>query len=161
MSVLSDDDIMEGLMTGYLGISNFDEAGLTPNGYDLRVSEVKLAGSDDVVRKGVATIPPRTLFYVSTVERVRLPEDLTAQLWMRTTWIRRGIMATFGKVDAGFRGTLTVGAYNASDKPVELPIGERFCQIVFETMAGSAVRGYAERSGNYQGQEGITLDPKG
>lgn len=159
MSVLSDKDIMEGMMTGYLGISNFDEKCLTPNGYDLRISEIKLTGSKDAVRKGTVTIPPGTLFYISTMERVRLPDDMCAQLWMRTTWIRRGVMATFGKVDSGFDGTLTVGAFNASSEPLELPIGERFCQIVFETLTDCVMSKYGERSGNYQGQEGITLEP--
>ena len=88
-----------------------------------------------------------------------MPADACAQLWLRTTWIRRGIMGAFGKIDAGFEGTLTLGAFNATDDPVELPIGERFCQMVFEGLNSCSVKDYAERSGNYQGQTGITLEP--
>lgn len=146
-------------MTGYIGIGDFVEKGLTPNGYDLRIAEVSVRGSTDVIREGTAVIPPRTMFYVSTMERVRMPRDICAQLWMRTTWIRRGCIGAFGKIDAGFEGTLTLGAYNASDDPVELPIGERFCQMVFETLNSESVEDYSKRSGHYQGQTGITLDP--
>ena len=157
MCIFSDDDIMESMMTGNLGISNFDEKGLTPNGYDLRIAEISVNGQ--IQKEGIVKIPPRTMFYVSTVERVRMPEDVSAQLWMRTTWIRKGIIGAFGKIDAGFEGTLTLGAYNASDNTIELPIGERFCQMVFETLLHVPSRSYAKRSGNYQGQTGVTLEP--
>lgn len=159
MGILSDRDIAESLMTGYLGISDYNERGLTPNGYDLRIAEIAIRGQPETIREGVARIPPRTMFYVSTIERVRLPRDVCAQLWMRTTWIRKGCIGAFGKIDAGFEGTLTLGAYNATDEIVEIPIGERFCQAVFETLNSETVKAYAERSGHYQGQTGITLDP--
>ena len=158
MSILSDKDIMESLMTGLLGISDFDEKGLTPNGYDLRIAEISVRGSDIVHREGVVTVPPRTVFYVSTVERIKMTDDVCAQLWLRTSWIRKGVMASFGNIDAGFEGTLTLGAFNATDDPIEIPINERFCQIVFETLTSCSDKSYSKRSGNYQGQTGITLD---
>ena len=112
MGILSDRDIMESLMTGYIGISDFSERGLTPNGYDLRIAEISVRGDPEIKREGTVTIPPRTMFYVSTIERVRMASDICAQLWLRTTWIRKGVIGAFGKIDAGFEGTLTLGAYN-------------------------------------------------
>ena len=159
MGILSDRDIVESLMTGYLGISDYNEKSLTPNGYDLRVAEISIRGDPEVKKEGIVRIPPRTMFYVSTIERVRMASDICAQLWMRTTWIRKGCIGAFGKIDAGFEGTLTLGAYNASDDYVEIPIGERFCQMVFETLNSETIKDYSQRSGHYQGQTGITLDP--
>ncbi len=159
MAILSDRDILEGMETGYLGISDYHERGLTPNGYDLRIAEISIRGDSEIKTEGEVTIPPRTMFYVSTVERVKMPTDVCAQLWLRTTWIRKGIMGAFGKIDAGFEGTLTLGAFNATDDPVVLPIGERFCQMVFETLTSATDKDYAARSGHYQGQTGVTLDP--
>ena len=159
MAILSDKDIVESMMTGYLGISDYHERGLTPNGYDLRIAAGSVTGEAEVKRVETVTIPPRPEFYVSTIERVRMPSDVCAQLWLRTTWIRKGIIGAFGKIDAGFEGTLTLGAYNATDDPVELPIGERFCQMVFETLNSDTIKDYSQRSGNYQGQTGITLEP--
>ena len=158
MAIFSDKDIVEGMMTGYLGIDDYHERGLTPNGYDLRISEILIRGQEEKIKEGVATIPPRTMFYVSTIERVRMPNDACAQLWLRTTWIRKGIIGAFGKIDAGFCGTLTLGAYNATDDPVEIPIGERFCQMVFEGLTSKSMKDYAERSGHYQNQTGVTLE---
>ncbi|MBR3410077.1 MAG: dCTP deaminase [Candidatus Methanomethylophilaceae archaeon] len=159
MGILSDKDILDGLKAGYLGISDYNDRSLTPNGYDLRIAEISVRGDPEVKKEGTVTIPPRTMFYVSTIERVKMPSDVCAQLWLRTTWIRRGVIGAFGKIDAGFEGTLTLGAYNATDDPVQLPIGERFCQMVFETLSSETLKDYAQRSGNYQGQTGVTLEP--
>lgn len=159
MTVLSDRDIVKRISEGYIGISDYSERSLTPNGYDLRISEISVRGREEVQKEGTVTIPPRTMFYVSTIERVRMADDVCAQLWLRTSWIRKGIMGAFGKIDAGFEGTLTLGAYNATDSPVDIPIGERFCQIVFETMSSPSEKSYEKRSGHYQGQTGVTLDP--
>ena len=123
MAILSDKDIVESMMTGYIGISDYNEKSLTPNGYDLRIAEISVRGDDKKYTEGTVTIPPRTMFYVSTVERVRMADDICAQLWLRTTWIRKGIIGAFGKIDAGFEGTLTLGAYNATDEIIDIPIG--------------------------------------
>ena len=116
MAILSDKDIVESMMTGYLGISDYSERSLTPNGYDLRIAEISIRGDEKKYTEGTVSIPPRTMFYVSTIERVRMADDICAQLWLRTSWIRKGVMASFGKIDAGFEGTLTLGAYNATDE---------------------------------------------
>ena len=159
MAILSDRDIVESMMTGYLGISDYSEKSLTPNGYDLRIAEISVRGDEKKYTEGTVSIPPRTMFYVSTIERVRMADDICAQLWLRTSWIRKGVMASFGKIDAGFEGTLTLGAYNATDEIIEIPIGERFCQMVFETLISPSEKSYEKRSGHYQGQTGITLKP--
>ena len=99
------------------------------------------------------------MFYVSTIEKVELPNYISAQLWLRTSWIRKGIIAGLGKVDAGFKGTLTFMGYNVSNSDIELSISDRFVQIVFETLHSPALISYEKRSGNYQGQNGITLSP--
>ena len=58
---------------------------------------------------------------------------------------------------AGFHGTLTFGCFNASDSDVEIPIGDRFCQIVFENLESISKALYHARSGTYQNQRGVTL----
>ncbi len=145
---------------GSLKIVGFQEGSLTPNGYDLRIAEVRRADGTHY-HEGEVEIPAGEMFYVSTMEEVGLPYDVCAQLWLRTTWIRRGVIGAFGKIDAGFEGTLTLGAFNASRNSVIIPIGERFCQMVMESLQSAASIPYAKRSGNYQGQKGVTLAPEG
>lgn len=158
MAILSDADIQRERANGTLGIAPFDDKSLTPNGYDLRIAEVMLPDeSSDVFREGKVVVPPQTRFLVSTVERVTMPSDVTGQLWIRSSYARRGVLGAFGKIEAGFVGTLTVGGFNAARAPLELPMGDRFCQVVFERMESVPRKLYAERSGNYQNQSGVTL----
>ena len=158
MCLLPDHEIEAQLQVGRLKIIPYSTESLTPNGYDLRVSEVRIEGGESV-KHGVATIPAKEMFHVATMERVELPDDLAAQLWTRTSWIRKGLLIGLGKVDAGFHGSLTFMGFNASAQAVEIPIGSRMVQIVFETMHSPVERTYEKRSGNYQGQSGITLGP--
>ncbi|MBU0498034.1 MAG: dCTP deaminase [Candidatus Thermoplasmatota archaeon] len=157
MTVLSDSDIMQLIDVGKLGIEPFCETNLTPNGYDLTVDEVLIKSTDTHISKGIAVIPGHAWFVVSTKEFVRMGADIASQLWIRSSYARKGIMASFGKVDAGFHGTLTISCFNANECAVELPIGDRFCQIVFEQLSSIPKALYAERSGTYQNQRGVTL----
>ena len=158
MSILSDRDILAHLEDGRLALEPFAESGLTPNGYDLRIAEVAVPSAHDaIISDGVAIVPPQSRFVVSTLERVRMPAEACGSLWIRSSYARRGVLASFGKVEAGFEGTLTLGAFNACHKSLEVPVGDRFAQLVFEPLASPTLKSYAERSGNYQGQSGITL----
>jgi dCTP deaminase len=159
MTVLSDADIEQALQNNTLSIEPFVQKHLTPNGYDLSIEEVFIRKTNQHIKEGVAVIPPLTWFAVSTKEFVKMGPQITSQLWIRSSYARKGILASFGKVDAGFHGTLTFGCFNASDTEVELPIGDRFCQIVFENLESVPKALYHERSGSYQNQRGVTLKP--
>jgi len=158
--VLSDADLTEALEEGEVSIEPFDARNLTPNGYDLTVESVLIPKFRVEADQGAVQIPPQTWFVVSTRETVRMGRRTCGQLWLRSSYARQGVLATFGKVDAGFEGTLTVTAFNSSNVTLEIPTGERFCQLVFERLESAAERSYPERSGRYQGQKGVTLTPK-
>ncbi|MCK4367487.1 MAG: dCTP deaminase [Thermoplasmata archaeon] len=157
MTILSDEDISEFMREGKLRITDFREENLTPNGYDLTIDEVFVSGVDRTVNEGRAEIPPQTWFAIGTKERVEMSKDIAAQLWIRTSWARKGVMASFGKIDAGFEGNLTLSAFNSTKEVIDVPIGETFAQVVFEKLDRPAKRKYDERSGHFQDQEGITL----
>jgi dCTP deaminase len=157
MTILSDGDIEQALQHNDLSIDPFVQKNLTPNGYDLSIEEVFIRKTDQHIKQGIAVIPPLTWFAISTKEFVKMGPQITSQLWIRSSYARKGILASFGKVDAGFHGTLTFGCFNASDEEVEIPIGDRFCQIVFENLETIPKALYHERSGTYQNQRGMTL----
>ena len=157
MTVLSDIDIEQAIKNKELGIEPFIKKNLTPNGYDLSIDEIFIKKTNQHIKEDVAVIPPLTWFAISTKECVTMGPQITSQLWIRSSYARKGILASFGKVDAGFSGTLTFGCFNASDSHVEIPIGDRFCQIVFEHLANVPKALYHERSGTYQHQHGVTL----
>jgi dCTP deaminase len=157
MTILSDVDIKNSIKNKELGIEPFVEKNLTPNGYDLTIDEIFIRKTDEHIKNGVAKIPPLTWFAISTKEFVKMGPQITSQLWIRSSYARKGVMASFGKVDAGFHGTLTISCFNSNDQSLDIPIGDRFCQIVFEKMASIPSELYDKKSGNYQNQRGIKL----
>ena len=159
MTILADKDIKQMISDGELGIEPFNPANLTPNGYDLSIAEVFIKSKEMHISEGMAQIPPQTWFAISTKEYVKMGAQVASQLWIRSSYARRGIMAAFGKVDAGFQGTLTISCFNAGDSVAEIPIGDRFCQIVFEQLSSIPDELYEKRSGTYQHQRGVTLNP--
>ena len=153
--ILSDTQIEELMEEGELGIDDYKDENLTPNGYDLTISEISIGG-DDSFKEGIVKIPGDTWFAVSTEEYVRFPSNVAGELWIRTTWARRGVISSFGMIDAGFEGNLTLSAYNSGDE-LDIEIGDTFAQVVFHLLSKGSEKLYHERSGNYQGSEGVTL----
>src|SRR2546428_2280189 len=108
VTILSDVDIRRYLAKGEIQIAPYDEAHLTPNGYDVTIEEVLIPTSNVRTTSGVAKIPPTTRFAVSTRESVRLGRHVAGQIWPPPTWGRHGATASPGPVDAGFARTLTI-----------------------------------------------------
>ena len=157
MSVLSDIDIMKAIERGQLVIDPFRKDNLTPNGYDLTIDEVLIPELIKKVNEGKALIPARTWFAIATRERMRFGATLVGHCWIRTTFARQGFIPSFGKIDAGFEGTLTMNFFNSSRSDRVLEIGERIAQLVIQNLSSTPSSLYDEKSGNYQGQSGVTL----
>jgi dCTP deaminase len=146
--ILSDRDIKKCMIKGEISIEPFRANHMTPNGYDLSICEIMINGETSEEN----LVQPLTWFAVSTEEYVKV-RDKTAQLWIRSSYARKGILSSFGKVDCGFEGTLTLSCFNTKN-PIKLKRGDRFCQIVFEELSTSPETRYC---GKYKGQRKITL----
>ncbi|MFW6040890.1 MAG: dCTP deaminase [Thermoplasmatota archaeon] len=153
--ILSDTQIEQLLRDGHIEIKDYNPNNLTPNGYDLTIEEISVKG-ERTVDEGNVPIPSETWFAVSTKEYVIFPSDIAGELWIRTTWARKGVLSSFGMIDAGFEGNLTLIGYNTYQK-IEIPIGETFAQMVLHLLSDESEKQYAQRSGNYQSQKGIQL----
>jgi len=152
---LSREDIIKHLKNGNIGIEPFNEEHLTPNGYDFSIFEALV---DNKLIKGKdMLIPAKSHALLSTAEYVKLGKGIAGQLWQRTSMGRKGIISSFGLVDAGFEGNLTLSIYNSSDKDIIIPYLKRFVQMAFVPLSSETEKGYSELSGNYQGQKGVTL----
>ncbi len=77
----------------------------------------------------------------STLEYIKLPNDLAARLEGRSTWGRLGLQihSTAGFVDPGFSGSLTFELQNAGKAPIALYVGMRVAQISFYETRGSQI----------------------
>ncbi len=75
---------------------------------------------------------------VSTLEKIKLPPDLMAVLYPRSSVNRRGLSVDLtGIVDAGFEGNLLIPVRNNTQyQVIRMYPGERFCQIVLEEIRG-------------------------
>ncbi len=155
MTVLSDRSIIKLIADKEITIEPFKETNLTPNGYDLTVCEIEIPDKKKI-SKGHLSIPPNNRFAISTKEIISCGKNHCAQLWLRTSWARKGIICSFGKIDSGFKGNLTLLGLNSSKNEVNIQIGNTFAQIVFEKLSSPAEELYSDRSGNYQNQKGIT-----
>ncbi|ACJ15669.1 dUTPase [Thermococcus onnurineus NA1] len=140
-------------------IEPFNEKSLQPAGYDLRVGKEAMVNGEfiDVEREGKVVIPPKNYALILTLERIKLPDDVMGDMKLRSSLAREGLMGSFAWVDPGWDGNLTLGIFNASDEPVELAYGERFVQIAFIRLEGSAKNPYR---GNYQGSQHLALSKR-
>jgi len=152
MAIYSDRTLADLVQKGLIISENFSPESLTPNGYDLRVGKVRIPGNED---SDMAEIPPLTFFLVSTLEYLNIPGDTMGQIWIRSSYARKGIIASFGAVDSGFKGNLTLSFFNGSQAAVKISKGERVAQIIFHGLDKGAEMKYGERSGNYQHSRGI------
>ncbi|MCB0364099.1 MAG: dCTP deaminase [Bdellovibrionaceae bacterium] len=100
------------------------------------------------------TIPPHSFLLATTMEYVKLPDDLTAFVEGRSSIGRMGLfIQNAGWVDPGFEGQITLELYNANSLPIRLEAGRRVCQLVFCRMDQAALSPYR---GKYQGQKNAT-----
>jgi dCTP deaminase len=155
--MLSDSEIISAINDKVLEITNFNAQNITPNGYDVTIGEITIPFSNTTIKSGKAMIPPNTRFAINTKEYFKFSKKIVGEIWIRTSWARRGILSSFGVIDAGFEGTLNFFAFNSSEKYVEINTGDRFAQIVFFKLESSAEKGYDERSGTYQNQKNIIM----
>ncbi|MHB8360443.1 MAG: dCTP deaminase domain-containing protein, partial [Thermoplasmataceae archaeon] len=120
MTILNDTEISEFVSRGILISENFFDKGITPNGYDFRASKIRVDGND------LETIELDLGKYalVSSMEYFAMPKDVIGNIWIRSSFARRGIIGSFGVIDAGYHGNITVGLYNAGDQIVKLESGE-------------------------------------
>ena len=104
-------------------------------------------------------IHPGEFILGSTLENLRVPDDMVARVEGRSSYGRLGIIvhATAGYVDPGFEGDITLEIQNLGNAPVRLYPEDRVCQVVFETMTSEADNPYGDKKDSkYMGQQGAT-----
>lgn len=84
-------------------------------------------------------ILPGEYINVSTLETIKMPNNLMCVLYPRSSTNRRGLSVDLtGIVDAGYEGPLTVPIHNnTKSQTIRLYPGERFCQLVFQSLENS------------------------
>lgn len=94
----------------------------------------------------------------STLERVRVPDDLVARIEGKSSLGRLGLLihSTAGFVDAGWNGQLTLELSNVASLPIMLYPNMKIGQMSFMEMTTPAQNPYGSGviGSKYQGQQG-------
>lgn len=170
---ISDTRIKQRVESGSLDIDPYVDEHVEPASVDLRLGsdfkriigtgeiidtrekptmKMKTIDSDSVVLK------PGDAMLGTTVERISLPDDLSARVVGRSSLGRLFVEVhkTAGFGDPGFEGEVTLELMNGNPNPVRLHAGDRICQIVFEPIVGAVEQTYGSETNQYQGQSGAT-----
>jgi dCTP deaminase len=104
---------------------------------------------------------PQEYILVSTFESIKIPDDLMAVLYPRSSTNRKGLSLDLtGIIDSGYEGQLVLPIRNNTrSQTVRLYPGERICQIVFEQLSEKV----AGRKSKYHQKDiidGVTLEKK-
>lgn len=168
---LADSDILKQIKEGRIGIDPFVESQVQAAAYDLRlhtnfrvfrndVTHVDVKEKEEVTRlikveeNGPFVIHPGQFVLASTMEHIRLPNDLVGVLEGRSSLGRLGLIvhATASFIAPGADMNITFEMTNISNLPIRLYAGMRVAQLAFATMSAPVSTGYGTK-GKYQNQE--------
>ena len=103
---------------------------------------------------------PGEFALATTLERVRLPNDVVGRLEGKSSLGRLGLLihSTAGYVDPGWNGALTLELSNVANLPITLYRGMKVSQISFLRLSEPAEHPYGSKAAGskYQGQDGPT-----
>lgn len=121
---------------------------ISGEGY-LGIEERKTAESVEVMKydekkSRVFSLLPGEQVLATTMEKVKMPDDLTANLWARSTLYRSGVILSGGNVAPGYEGELTFTLFNSGKAKVKIEMGARIAHILFFRVEG--------KTNSYRGQ---------
>ena len=177
--VLSDRTIATLIAEGRIGIDPYDPALLQPSSVDVRVDRLfrvfrnnRAPFIDVKVEQDLTELVevsdddqpfilhPGEFVLGSTLERIRLPDDLVARLEGKSSPGRLGLLihSTAGFIDPGWDGHVTLELSNVANLPITIYYGMKIGQISFMriTEPASAPYGSDKLGSKYQGQRGPT-----
>ncbi|WP_336981969.1 dCTP deaminase [Altererythrobacter fulvus] len=147
--------------------------GLSSYGYDARVAdEFKIftnvhnaivdpkdfsSNSFVDVKTDVCVIPPNSFVLARTVEYFRIPRDVLVICLGKSTYARCGIIVNVTPLEPEWEGHVTLEFSNTTPLPARIYANEGACQFLFLQGNEACEKSYADRSGKYMGQRGVTL----
>ena len=147
--------------------------GVSSYGYDMRVSdEFKIFAPSSALgemdpksfreenfidfKGDVCIIPPNAYAMGRSVEYFRMPRDILAICFGKSTYARSGIVVNVTPLEPEWEGYLTISISNTSPLPARIYANEGIAQVLFLEASELCETSYADRSGKYQGQKTIT-----
>jgi dCTP deaminase len=105
----------------------------------------------------VCVIPPNSFVLARTVEYFRIPKDVLVVCLGKSTYARCGIIVNVTPHEPGWEGHVTLEFSNTTPLPAKVYANEGVAQFLFFKGGSPCEVSYADRSGKYMGQTGVTL----
>ena len=91
------------------------------------------------------------------MEYFKIPRDVLTICVGKSTYARCGIITNVTPLEPGWEGHITLEISNTTTLPARIYGGEGLVQVLFFQGDERCETSYADRSGKYQGQTGITI----
>jgi dCTP deaminase len=146
--------------------------GVSAYGYDFRladqfhvytpvhatVMDPKDQSEDDFVtmKRKTVKIPPNSFVLGRSLEYFRIPRDVLAICFGKSTYARCGVVVNVTPLEPEWEGYITISISNTAPLPVKLYAGEGIAQVLFLGADEVCKTSYADKKGKYQAQKKIT-----
>ncbi len=105
----------------------------------------------------ICVIPPNSFVLARSVERVRMPRNVSGIVLCKSTYIRAGVLIPTTVLEAGWEGIITLEISNVTPLPAKVYANEGIAQVLFFEGDEECLTSYADRKGKYQDQKGVVL----
>ena len=103
------------------------------------------------------TIPPNSFALARTIEYFRIPSDVLVICLGKSTYARCGVIVNVTPLEPEWEGHVTLEFSNTTPLPAKIYADEGVAQFIFYQSDQQCRTTYKDRSGKYQGQQGVTL----
>jgi deoxycytidine triphosphate deaminase len=152
-----DSEIKQAIREEKIVMQNYSEDQVQPSSYDMRIGDrAILSGNEkeiDIKKEKGIIIRPGCFAIITTYENIRMPNDITGHIGVKSYYTRKGLILLAGlQIDPGFSGVLVLGMYNASPRKLTLDYLTPFCTIEFHKLSGPVERPYATSTEQKRGE---------
>lgn len=104
----------------------------------------------------VCIIPPNSFVLARSIEYFRVPRSILCVCLGKSTYARCGLIVNVTPFEPEFEGHITIEISNTTPLPAKVYSNEGVSQVLFYEADEECEVSYADRSGKYQGQRGVT-----
>ena len=109
------------------------------------------------IKSDVCVIPPNSFALARTIEYFKIPRNVLTICLGKSTYARCGIIVNVTPLEPEWEGHVTLEFSNTTPLPARIYANEGVAQMLFFEADEVCEVSYADRSGKYQGQKGVTL----
>ncbi|MBL8639517.1 MAG: dCTP deaminase [Alphaproteobacteria bacterium] len=177
---IREQSIMHQMISPFVDTQNRDKNGekiisygLSSYGYDARCSDefMIFTNVDNAIvdpknfsnqsfverQNDICVIPPNSFVLTRTVEYFRIPKDVLVVCLGKSTYARCGLIVNVTPLEPGWEGHVTLELSNTTPLPAKVYAHEGIAQFLFFKGSSPCETSYADRSGKYMKQTGVTI----